>query len=95
MIYYVICFKFNEQFHNLIKATQSIADEQEVDRLNERELQGCKNIEEFLHFPLWTYELQDTQTKRVTKQKPIVSESVSESDFDNNATFKSYSYAFS
>lgn len=89
MIYYVICFKFNEQFHNLIKATQSIADEQEVDRLNERELQVCKNIEEFLHFPLWTYELQDTQTKRVTKQKPIVSES--ESDFDNNATFKFYS----
>lgn len=44
---------------------------------------------EFLHFPLWTYELQDTQTKRVTKQKSIVSES----DFDNNAIIKSYSYA--
>lgn len=41
---------FNEQFHNLIKATQSIADEQEewIDWIWKRELQGCKTFWEFL-----------------------------------------------
>lgn len=59
---------FNEQFHNLIKATQSIADEQEdwIDWIWKREsYKDAKRSESFfLHLiPLWG--LTHNRTERV------------------------------